>query len=248
MTKEDDWLAVQKATNPAKETVKSAVAPRRTLAEEAADTLREYILLEKLAPGSSIPERELAQAFGVSRTPLREALRLLEVEGLVEFTTTRRPRVANPSLDELTQYISVLGALEGLAGEAACVEASDEEIAHIESLVDEMNACSKTTEPLAFFNLDMNFHEAIVEASRNEPLIETMRQYNARLWRARFLSSQQEDRRTNTLSEHEQIITAFKERDTMATRRALREHLQSTIKNITRVYSNADRADIKDKT
>ncbi len=208
------------------------VKPRRTLAEEAADTLREFILLEKLTPGTAIPERDLAEALGVSRTPLREALRLLEVEGLVEYSATRRPRVADPSLHELTQYISVLGALEALAGEAACAEATDTEIKEICRLGEEMaNNTAKLT-ALQFFQLDMKFHAAIVEASRNEPLIETHRQYNARLWRARFLSSQQVDRRDNTLNQHGQISDALSIRDAMATRRALRDHLKSTITNI----------------
>ncbi len=211
--------------------------PRRTLAEEAADNLREFILLGKLTPGTAIPERDLAEALGVSRTPLREALRLLEIEGLVEYSATRRPRVADPSLHELTQYISVLGALEALAGETACREATMAEIADIVRLAARMAEGSDTLKPLDFFRLDMQFHAAIVEASRNEPLIETHRQYNARLWRARFLSSQQVDRRDNTLSQHAEITDALQKRDAKATRRALRDHLKSTIENIARIRS-----------
>ncbi|PSL14803.1 GntR family transcriptional regulator [Shimia abyssi] len=219
------------------------VRPRRTLAEEAADNLREFILLGKLAPGTAIPERDLADALGVSRTPLREALRLLEIEGLVEYSATRRPRVADPSLHELTQYISVLGALEALAGEMACIEATMAEIAEIVRLGARMSKNSSRLEPLEFFQLDMQFHAAIVEASRNEPLIETHRQYNARLWRARFLSSQQVDRRDNTLAQHADITDALQRRDAKATRRALRDHLKSTIENIARIHSDdADRA------
>lgn len=220
--------------------------PRRTLAEEAANTLREYILLEKLAPGMAIPERELAEAMGVSRTPLREALRQLEAEGLVEYSSTRRPHVVDPSLDELAQYISVLGALEGLAGETACAEASDAEIAHIAKLAREIENASSNLGPLEFFRLDMKFHAAIIAASRNEPLGETHRQYNARLWRARFMSSRQSDRRDNTLAEHAAIVDALKQRDRMATRRALRAHLQSTIDNITRIRSASDGTEIRD--
>jgi DNA-binding GntR family transcriptional regulator len=218
------------------------VRPRRTLAEEAADNLREFILLGKLSPGTAIPERDLAEALGVSRTPLREALRLLEIEGLVEYSATRRPRVADPSLHELTQYISVLGALEALAGETACIEATMAEIAEIVRLGARMSNNSSQLEPLEFFQLDMQFHAAIVEASRNEPLIETHRQYNARLWRARFLSSQQVDRRDNTLAQHAGITDALQKRDAKATRRALRDHLKSTIENIARIHSDdADR-------
>jgi len=226
-----DWLDTLKE--------QGAVKPRRSLAEEAAETLREFILLEKLAPGTAIPERDLATALGVSRTPLREALRLLEIEGLVEYSATRRPRVADPSLSELTQYISVLGALEGLAGETACEVATDSEIAEIAKLGQEMAKRSDQLEPLDFFQLNMAFHAAIVEASQNEPLIETHRQYNARLWRARFLSSRQVDRRDNTLAQHDDILDALKKRDATATRRALRDHLQSTITNIARIREDA---------
>ena len=222
------------------------VRPRKTLADEAADKLREYILLGKLAPGTAIPERDLAEALGVSRTPLREALRLLEIEGLVEYSATRRPRVADPSLHELTQYISVLGALEALAGETACAEATMAEVAEIVRLGARMSKGSETLEPLEFFQLDMQFHAAIVEASRNEPLIETHRQYNARLWRARFLSSQQVDRRGNTLSEHAQITDALQKREAAATRRALRDHLKSTIENIERLHAISSEASSED--
>lgn len=222
------------------------VRPRKTLAEEAADNLREFILLGKLAPGTAIPERDLAEALGVSRTPLREALRLLEVEGLVEYSATRRPHVADPSLHELTQYISVLGALEALAGETACAEATMAEIAEIVRLGNKMAQESEAIEPLEFFRLDMLFHAAIVEASRNEPLIETHRQYNARLWRARFMSSQQFDRRDNTLAEHTEIIEALEKRDAAATRRALRDHLKSTIENIAHIHTEKVGAEPED--
>ncbi len=224
-----DWLEALKQ--------QGGVRPRKTLAEEAADNLRELILLGKLAPGTAIPERDLAEGLGVSRTPLREALRLLEVEGLIEYSATRRPHVADPSLHELTQYISVLGALEALAGETACREATMAEIADIVRLGAQMVEGSDHLPPLEFFKLDMQFHAAIVEASRNEPLIETHRQYNARLWRARFLSSQQADRRDNTMAQHADITEALQTRDANATRRALRDHLKSTIENIARIRS-----------
>ncbi|MGA0251463.1 MAG: GntR family transcriptional regulator, partial [bacterium] len=86
--------------------------PRKSLAEEAAEALRELILLEKLKPGIPIPERDLASVLGISRTPLREALKILEHEGLIEYSSTRRPFVANPSLLELADLIKVIGALE----------------------------------------------------------------------------------------------------------------------------------------
>ena len=121
--------------------------PRKSLAEEAAEALRELILLEKLKPGTPVPERDLASILGISRTPLREALKILEHEGLVEYSLTRRPFIANPSLIELADLIKVIGALESLAGELACDRANPEEIDSISSLADAMSAKSDKIDP-----------------------------------------------------------------------------------------------------
>ncbi len=215
------------------------VPPRRSLAEEAADALRDLILVEKLAPGTPVRERDLAAGLGISRTPLKEALRILEFEGLIEFGPTRRPRVANPSLEELSQNITVLGALEGLAGETACSLAPDEEIAGIGQINDRLNALSENVQDLEFFRLDMAFHDAIVSASNNSALAATHRQFNAKLWRARFMSSRQVDRRANTLAEHCTIVDALLARKPRKTATALRDHLRSTIRNITRSLAGA---------
>lgn len=211
------------------------VPPRRNLSTEAADALRDLILLEKLAPGTPVPERDLAEGLGISRTPLKEALRILENEGLVEYGPTRRPRVANPSIEELSQYISVLGALEALAGETACKLATDEEVEAIGGMNSRLMNLPETATDLEFFRLDMEFHRAIVSAARNSPLGQTHGQYNARLWRARFMSSRQIDRRANTLAEHCAVVEALEARDSRRTANALRNHLKSTIRNISRV-------------
>lgn len=206
--------------------------PRLTLAEVAANKLREFILLEKLPPGATISERDVATALGISRTPLRAALAILEQEGLIDYSVTRRPRVANPSLEEIAQNLIVIGALEALAGELACQHASDDEIAHIVELNRQMQEGSGHLEPLEFFRTDMAIHEAIVRASGNLPLIETHRQYNARLWRARFVSSRRSAGRERTLAEHSAIATALSARDAKASAAALRAHLASAINNI----------------
>ena len=176
----------------------AVLKPRRSLASEAADSLREFILLGKLAPGVPVPERDLAEAFGVSRTPLKEALRILETEGLIEYGPTRRPRVADPSADELNDWLRVQGALEGLAGELACANATDRQLAEIEILNNSINDARASDGPLEAFRRDMRFHEAIVAASGNTALAETHATYNARLWRGRFLSSQRVASRETT--------------------------------------------------
>lgn len=206
------------------------VPERRSLSAEAADALRELILIEKLPPGTPVPERDLAEGLGISRTPLKDALRILETEGLIEYGPTRRPRVADPSPSEIEQNILVLSALEALAGELACAAATEKQIAEIQALDASMRATEASA--LDFFHLDMGFHASIVAAAGNEPLSATHKQYNARLWRARFMSSRQEDRRDNTLAEHAAITRALVARDADATASHLRLHLKSTIINL----------------
>lgn len=203
-----------------------------TLADEAADKLREMILLEKLVPGSALPEGELAEALGISRTPMREAIRLLEIEGLVEYTSSRRARVADPSLEELTQCLKIQGALEGLAGEQACLQATDAELAAIAEINAEMIADSGTPDRLHAFRRDMEFHRAIVEAAHNPPLLETHRQYNTRVWRARFRPAKLIPMRDKKIMMHTKIVDALLTRDPIAAADALRQHLENAIVNV----------------
>lgn len=205
---------------------------RPSLAEEAAQKLKAMILLERLAPGTSINERELSERLGISRTPLREAIRQLEMDGLVEYSDTRRPRVADPSLETLSHWLMVQGALEGLAGELACELASDKELAGIATLQRLMIENADHPDPLFRFQLDMDFHIAIVSASQNLPLAETHNQYNARLWRARFISSQRKANRDVQARKHQGIVEALLARDGKRASMALREHLGNTLTNI----------------
>ena len=149
------------------------VARSPSLSEDAASTLREMILLEKLPAGTALPERDLAEALGVSRTPMREAIRLLANEGLVSYTPSRRPFVADPSLDEINECLRVQGALEALAGEWACVLATDEELANIAAINDAIVEAADAEGKLQAFKYDMQFHEAIVAVTRNRALAET---------------------------------------------------------------------------
>lgn len=214
---------------------------RASLADGAADILREMILLNQLSPGMPLPEREICAALGISRTPLREAIRLLSVEGLIEYSAARRPKVANPSLQEIAAYLRVQGALEALGGELACANATDRELENIAGLNREMIAMSGKEEPLVSFKRDMNFHCQIIAAGRNSPLVDTHATYNARLWRARFVSSQRKMGRESTLQEHQEIVDALLERDPKKTAKALKHHLDTAVVNISKVLEDQSR-------
>lgn len=209
---------------------------RNNLSDDIADLLRELILLEKFHPGMPLSEREIAASLGISRTPLREAIRLLEREGLVEYSASRRPRVANPSLQEITDYLCVQGQLEALGGELACANATDEELENIAHLNQELIDKYGKEDSLDSFQRDMAVHSAIVAAGHNKPLIETHATYNARLWRARYLSSQRKTSLEQTLQEHREFVEALLRRDVQRTATALRDHLTTAVSNITLAF------------
>ena len=213
------------------------IPAKRSLRLEAADKLRDLILLEELSPGTAVPERDLSEAMGISRTPLKDALRILETEGLIKYGPTGRPQVADPSLEEVQQNFQVLSALEGLAGKLACAVATDGQIREILAMEKSMRSLPKKAYgTLDFYRRDMAFHTHIVEATGNEPLITSHSQYKARLWRMRALPAMRKERLETVLAEHSKIAIALKKRDKRATSSAITKHIESTLRNIRRLW------------
>ena len=217
-----------------KEILSDNIAPERprSLAEQSADKLRELILFEKLPPGLPVNERDLSDVLGVSRTPIRDAIKILEVEGLIDYSETRRPRVADPDIETLSQWLIIQGALEGLAGEQACIHASNEELKDIAAIQSQMVDFAESDDRMRLFTLDMEFHNAIVKAAHLPALVETHNLYNSRLWRARFISSQRRANRHQQMMKHQAIVDALLDRDGQAASKALTTHLRNAISNI----------------
>lgn len=205
---------------------------RQSLAGAAADRLRRLILLGQLPPGGVVRERELAEQLGISRTPIREAVRMLEVEGLIDYSRSRRPSVANPTFEDIDKAMLVLTTLEALAGEQACLNARDAEMCRVGELHERMVVLSKDSDPLKFFETDMLFHRAIVRSAHNKVLEEATSNVNARLWRARFLSSRLKKARQRTIAQHQEIFDCLQARDASGTARAVRRHLETTVNNV----------------
>ena len=195
------------------------------LAEQIATQIRRDILRGKLPPGTSIKERDNAAEMGVSRTPMREAIRILAKEGLVQLRPSRSPIVAQPSYKEVSDQAQVLIALEKLSAELACQNASDAEIDHIASIVDVMAREFDTTDPLDMFEIDMSFHTAIAEASRNAALAQTHCSFLQKLWRARYIAASQRRNRERVVTEHSRIVDGLRARDPKAVRDAIENHL-----------------------
>jgi len=203
-----------------------------SLAEQIATQLRRDILRGKLPPDSAVKERDNAIEMGVSRTPMREAIRILAQEGLLVLRPSRSPIVANPSFKEISDAVSVLLVLELLSADLACKNASDNDLATIRAINDRMAENYDELDPLDLFEIDMSFHIAIAKASHNQALAETHHDYLARLWRARFLSASQRRNREKVFGHHNAIMDGLESRDPGAVKATLLTHLGDLSKDI----------------
>lgn len=196
------------------------------LAGQVATILRDLIIQDKLRPGERIRERQLSERLKVSRTPLREAIKMLESERLVETLPNRGAVVANPEPELVHEMLQVLGALEGLGGRLATEHATDAQIAEIRALHFEMLAAYCRQDKLAYFKLNQAIHKGIIVAGGNRVLVESHDQLNARLYRIRYLSNQRNERWHEAIEQHEAIVDALGARDGERLERLLNQHLR----------------------
>ncbi len=200
----------------------------RLLVSQVASTLRDLIIQDDLKPGDRIRERQLSERLNVSRTPLREAIRILVSERLVESLPNRGAVVANPDNEEIQQLLQVLGALEGFAGQLAATAATDGEIQEILALHHDMLSAYYRKDKLTYFKINQAIHKAIVTASGNRVLVDTHGQLNARLYRIRYISNQRNERWHEAIEQHERIVEALTARDGARLADLMRDHIGQT--------------------
>jgi DNA-binding GntR family transcriptional regulator len=149
---------------------REAPIARRALHDEVVQRIRGLIVQGELAPGERVPERELCERFGISRTPFREALKVLASEGLVDLQHQRGAVVSTITTHDVDDMFQVMGVLEALAGELACARASDAEISAIDDFHREMLACYREHDLNGYFQYNQRIHEAIMQAAGNPVL------------------------------------------------------------------------------
>ena len=199
---------------------------RVSLHDETVSRLRALITDGALRPGSRIDERELCERFGVSRTPLREALKVLASEGLVELLPHRGSRVTRLSAPELRDAFEIVAALEALAGELACQRITDAQIDDIAAVHARMEQHYGRGELTEYFACNQTIHEAINRAAGNAQLTEMYALVSNRVRRARYMANHSPERWANAMREHVEILDALRRRDGAACGALLREHLQ----------------------
>jgi len=215
---------------------KSAVAPhvaiapirRPTLHDEVVSRLRDLIVEGTLAGGTRIHEGRLCEQLGVSRTPLREALKVLANEGLVDLLPNRGAVVRPVTAKDTRDMLRVLGRLEGLAGELACANATDAEIAELKAVHDRMMALHAAGNTMEYFKLNQQIHGGIVRMARNPTLQSLHETLQARVKRIRFVPHDFGVATEQPLREHERMMEALRLRDGKRLGQLLDEHMEMT--------------------
>ncbi len=200
---------------------------RRTLHDEIVSSLRDMITADEFPPGSKLPEKSLCDYFGVSRTPLREAFKVLAAEGIVELLPSRGVRVTQQTLEDIEEIFEVLGVLEALSGDLSCLRMSDDEIARVRELHERMVDHFNKGERLPYFHLNQQIHECIMAGAGNRHLAEVYTRLSGKVRRTRYLSSLSERRWKQAVGEHAAMINALENRDGERLFRILREHLKN---------------------
>jgi DNA-binding GntR family transcriptional regulator len=217
-----------------REDISTAAEPiiRRTLHDELLIRLRAMILDGDLAPGEKVPEKDLCVRFGVSRTPLREALKVLANDGLVTLTPNRGAMIADLTLEDLVEAFPVIGALESLAGEMACANITDAEITAIKTLHAQMVAHFEARALKPYFQINQQIHEMILSAARNQTLSSLYHALEGRIRQARYLANMSASRWAQAVEEHERMITALEARDGAALAKILKNHLRNKYETV----------------
>ena len=199
----------------------------QTLPATVGDALRTLITEGALPPGSRLNERALCDRLGVSRTPLREAFRVLAAEGLIELTPNRGAQVIALSETDVCDAFELMGALEALAGELACARITAEETAQIKALTFQMLACRARRDLPSYYRLNRDIHDRINAAAGNRALTQTYVQQNLRIQNLRFRSNFDEDKWERAARQHEAMVEALEARDGARLARILRDHLRA---------------------
>ena len=208
---------------------------RQPAAAQVLEILRERIVRGDLMPGSRIIEREICAEMNISRTPLREALKLLALDGLVELSQNRGARVLQFTAEEALNLFEVLAGLEGLAAELAVQRISPDTLADLTDMHDRMRKCYERKDRDTYFSLNTMIHAAIVEAASNPILSSTHAALMLRATRGRFMAIMDPSRWSEAFEEHEALMRAFANRDTAEAGRIWREHLIHTGETVAEV-------------
>jgi len=185
----------------------------RTLRERIVDFIKDSVVTGRLKPGERVPEQEIAQNFGISRTPIREAFRQLESEGFLTVTP-RKGAVVSPITDkDVSEFYAIKSLLEGYAAKTACEKLTDKEIKRLVGLNSQMRKSAEKNDVKGFFRLDNQFHDTFLKACGNEKLFNLIHHLVQQFERFRITAMSLPGRMLDSVRQHGEIVEAFSKRD-----------------------------------
>ncbi len=204
------------------------VLQRHSLHDQLVAKLREMILNNELRAGSALPEKMLCESFGVSRTPLREAFKVLASEGLIELRPHRTPRITLIDPDEITAVFEVMVALERLAGLRTASLATAKEIGVIDAMHAQLVTLHREGARAAYFRMNQQIHAEIARLAGNPVLQATWTGLTAKILRARSLANFDARRWNESINEHENFMALLRAGKVESFADSLSEHMRRT--------------------
>ena len=218
------------------EVLESAPILRASLYGEVVARLRDLIIHGEMAPGERISERLLCERFAISRTPLRESLKVLAAEGLVELLPHLGARVAEFRSEDVVHLFEMMGALEALSGELAAGRMTELELSELTAVHNRMTVAYAQRDLPTYFDCNQEIHERIVAAARNPVLRDAYTTLSGRIRRARYVANMSDERWAAAMHEHEAMIVALRARDAAGMAQILRQHLRNKCEAVVNAF------------
>jgi len=205
---------------------------RPSLHDELTDRLRTMIVEGVLTSGEKVPEKALCEKLGVSRTPMREALKVLAAESLLTLEPNRGARVRAITIEDLEEVFPLMGAFEALAGELACKNITKAQLTEIKKAHKQMIKHFHDVDLPEYFRYNQRIHEVIMEAAANPTLTSMYQSLAVRVRRARYLANMSSERWQQAVDEHEEIIKALEKQDGHLLGSILKRHLMNKFETV----------------
>lgn len=202
---------------------------RTFMKDEAYQTLRRWIIAGELAPGTKLRDQDLSVTLGISRTPIREALLMLENDGLVETKANRWTLVSSIDLNKAEETYAIVSTLECLAMELAFTSFSDNDIRELENLNENLNVSMQNGDRKSALEIDYAFHGTIIRMSRNEELQKLLVSLKLKIRRIESHYFSQKEFLQPSYAEHNQIINSIRNKDLQKAKESLKANWKNTL-------------------
>ena len=199
----------------------------KPLREIVLEALKDAIVNGKLKPGERLMEQQVAEELCVSRTPVREAIRKLEIEGFIIIVPRKGAYVSDVSLKDIAQVFEVRAAMEALAAGLAAQRISDEQLEMLEKKLTKTENIAGDSDLDSIIQFDTDFHEIIYDASRNDRLVQILNNLREQIQRYRTTSLASPGRFKDTIKEHRELLDAISTRDITLAQRVAKEHIEN---------------------